>query len=104
MNCAVPIPLRPAERINSSLRPASGTSRDSIPRWVPTKTTSLLLSRLSHSHATAIAIKAGTLFLRSEEHTSELQSQFHLVCRLLLDKKKQNKSQYINNAQTHIPK
>src|SRR5689334_23581547 len=30
---------------------------------------------------------------RSEEHTSELQSQFHLVCRLLLEKKKKN----INN-------
>src|SRR5689334_8003956 len=28
--------------------------------------------------------------LRSEEHTSELQSQFHLVCRLLLEKKKKN--------------
>src|SRR5689334_24562908 len=27
----------------------------------------------------------------SEEHTSELQSQFHLVCRLLLEKKKQQK-------------
>src|SRR5712692_10957015 len=27
--------------------------------------------------------------LRSEEHTSELQSQFHLVCRLLLEKKKE---------------
>src|SRR5438309_3474212 len=27
-------------------------------------------------------------FARSEEHTSELQSQFHLVCRLLLEKKK----------------
>src|SRR5689334_23854112 len=27
--------------------------------------------------------------VRSEEHTSELQSQFHLVCRLLLEKKKQ---------------
>src|SRR5438309_8591473 len=26
--------------------------------------------------------------MRSEEHTSELQSQFHLVCRLLLEKKK----------------
>src|SRR5438309_7798487 len=26
--------------------------------------------------------------VRSEEHTSELQSQFHLVCRLLLEKKK----------------
>src|SRR5689334_24667042 len=25
--------------------------------------------------------------VRSEEHTSELQSQFHLVCRLLLEKK-----------------
>src|SRR2546422_7500774 len=27
---------------------------------------------------------------RSEEHTSELQSRLHLVCRLLLEKKKQN--------------
>src|SRR5690348_17493669 len=29
---------------------------------------------------------------RSEEHTSELQSPVHLVCRLLLEKKKNNKS------------
>src|SRR2546422_7000592 len=29
---------------------------------------------------------------RSEEHTSELQSRLHLVCRLLLEKKKKNKS------------
>src|SRR2546422_5949661 len=29
---------------------------------------------------------------RSEEHTSELQSRLHLVCRLLLEKKKQSKS------------
>src|SRR5689334_24338822 len=28
---------------------------------------------------------------RSEEHTSELQSQFHLVCRLLLEKKKKKR-------------
>src|SRR2546429_1476049 len=28
--------------------------------------------------------------LRSEEHTSELQSRLHLVCRLLLEKKKNN--------------
>src|SRR5689334_23611637 len=32
--------------------------------------------------------------VRSEEHTSELQSQFHLVCRLLLEKKKKKKIQY----------
>src|SRR5689334_23813052 len=30
--------------------------------------------------------------LRSEEHTSELQSQFHLVCRLLLEIKKTSNS------------
>src|SRR3989449_4795793 len=29
--------------------------------------------------------------LRSEEHTSELQSRLHLVCRLLLEKKKKKK-------------
>src|SRR2546422_7106597 len=30
----------------------------------------------------------GIALLRSEEHTSELQSRLHLVCRLLLEKKK----------------
>src|SRR5690625_5663844 len=37
-------------------------------------------------------ISYGLLFfdLRSEEHTSELQSRGHLVCRLLLEKEKQN--------------
>src|SRR2546422_1804562 len=30
---------------------------------------------------------------RSEEHTSELQSRLHLVCRLLLEKKKKNECQ-----------
>src|SRR5438309_9312133 len=33
---------------------------------------------------------------RSEEHTSELQSQFHLVCRLLLEKKNWNKFQVLH--------
>src|SRR5437870_10278355 len=32
-----------------------------------------------------------TLIVRSEEHTSELQSRGHLVCRLLLEKKKKKK-------------
>src|SRR6476620_12152196 len=48
-------------------------------------------------------------WLRSEEHTSELQSRQYLVCRLLLEKKKnqtktlplhQNKSQKNNSRQT----
>src|SRR2546422_8333888 len=33
----------------------------------------------------------GALRTRSEEHTSELQSRLHLVCRLLLEKKKKKK-------------
>src|SRR2546426_9031930 len=37
-------------------------------------------------------------FLRSEEHTSELQSPCNLVCRLLLEKKKNN-----NTSQSHNP-
>src|SRR5258708_18495378 len=35
---------------------------------------------------------------RSEEHTSELQSPDHLVCRLLLEKKKKKTSSHINTA------
>src|SRR2546429_6714520 len=37
------------------------------------------------------------LEVRSEEHTSELQSRLHLVCRLLLEKKK------MKIVQIHIP-
>src|SRR5436309_8088824 len=36
-------------------------------------------------------------FLRSEEHTSELQSRENLVCRLLLEKKKKKKQNTTNN-------
>src|SRR2546430_12773720 len=37
---------------------------------------------------------------RSEEHTSELQSQSNLVCRLLLEKKKKNTKRQSNNTNT----
>src|SRR5688572_1040762 len=39
--------------------------------------------------------------LRSEEHTSELQSQSNLVCRLLLEKKKKKKQTYNLNLTGH---
>src|SRR5690625_5343640 len=38
-----------------------------------------------------ILTKRSSMSGRSEEHTSELQSRGHLVCRLLLEKKKKNK-------------
>src|SRR5215510_8583104 len=39
-----------------------------------------------------------TELMRSEEHTSELQSRGHLVCRLLLEKKKNNTCRLTNTA------
>src|SRR5688572_31818879 len=38
---------------------------------------------------------------RSEEHTSELQSQSNLVCRLLLEKKKKKHKNIYNNTTCH---
>src|SRR5438270_4309653 len=40
--------------------------------------------------AVAVAFRCGLLNIGAEEHTSELQSQSNLVCRLLLEKKKNN--------------
>src|SRR2546422_4104256 len=43
---------------------------------------------------------------RSEEHTSELQSRLHLVCRLLLEKKKKIRGTDVSHKkkkQTHMP-
>src|SRR2546422_5078262 len=51
-------------------------------------------AQLAHHPAVAVGREAGAeealadLAQRSEEHTSELQSRLHLVCRLLLEKKK----------------
>src|SRR6266550_6509883 len=44
-------------------------------------------TRLQPAVRDRVVLEADAL-LRSEEHTSELQSRLHLVCRLLLEKKK----------------
>src|SRR3712207_8201519 len=43
--------------------------------------------------AEADAVAGG---VRSEEHTSELQSRQYLVCRLLLEKKKRNRARFLS--------
>src|SRR2546429_2543686 len=43
------------------------------------------------------------VILRSEEHTSELQSRLHLVCRLLLEKKKNTELATIS-PYNHVPR
>src|SRR5438309_3669779 len=47
---------------------------------------------ISFRHEQNAGNAAAIAGFRSEEHTSELQSQFHLVCRLLLEKKKEKKT------------
>src|SRR5689334_24510116 len=49
------------------------------------------------------SLDGGVQVFKSEEHTSELQSQFHLVCRLLLEKKKKN-SPTLNLANNYGPR
>src|SRR5687768_17798576 len=64
---ALPISARPARRAAAPARP-------------PTTT-----------RAASAAAPGARPASRSEEHTSELQSRLHLVCRLLLEKKKAQK-------------
>src|SRR5215813_14548630 len=46
----------------------------------------------------------GVVTVRSEEHTSELQSRPHLVCRLLLEKKKKKKKNNFNKKKKNDKK
>src|SRR2546422_7515837 len=55
------------------------------------KTLSFKLRRIDAAQPTDQIREKIELELRSEEHTSELQSRLHLVCRLLLEKKKKYK-------------
>src|SRR3989449_4775689 len=78
----------------------SGSSTESPPRRkapaarvtsAPPRSTSPNKSNGSPSrgHPTRLRANSGVADVtRSEEHTSELQSRLHLVCRLLLEKKK----------------
>src|SRR5574344_2419200 len=54
--------------------------------------TTLFRSGISPTHYKLIGMAFSELYgIRSEEHTSELQSPDHLVCRLLLEKKKRKR-------------
>src|SRR2546422_6980504 len=67
--------------------PALVTVIGTVPLWL-----SLVAAMSAVPGATPVTrpllLTVATAGLRSEEHTSELQSRLHLVCRLLLEKKK----------------
>src|SRR5258707_6611794 len=52
-----------------------------------------------HTHNRLHPSRPRRLWVRSEEHTSELQSRQYLVCRLLLEKKKQPQIAYHSRAE-----
>src|SRR5205809_1213585 len=65
---------------------------DALPIWAPTRlgSTAARRPRLQATPPDTITVAAPVIVSgRSEEHTSELQSRLHLVCRLLLEKKNQ---------------
>src|SRR2546427_3909304 len=81
-----------------SLVSSTPSPSESLKRWQPTLSTSVpggVLGHLSMPSGTPSPSESrGQPFastVRSEEHTSELQSQSNLVCRLLLEKKKKKK-------------
>src|SRR5437867_7638874 len=55
------------------------------------------------SGSAAFAPRPGRASARSEEHTSELQSPYDLVCRLLLEKKKKKKNKIIIKNNNNEP-
>src|SRR2546430_10797145 len=68
-----------------------GITYDDLAKKIGTKDATYLAAALHGQHrlnADEAKKLAEILGVRSEEHTSELQSQSNLVCRLLLEKKK----------------
>src|SRR2546427_7240239 len=70
------------------------TRSDAVGSWHASRPARSDDSSLLRNHSSS-ASWIGKIAMRSEEHTSELQSQSNLVCRLLLEKKKNKKSQMV---------
>src|SRR5207249_9368334 len=85
--------LRPA----GSTKTLSSQSMSTSPPDVFVRMTDKAWSPTSHSSGTSpTPSRSGS---RSEEHTSELQSRFDLVCRLLLEKKKKKTKEHNRTKQ-----
>src|SRR5687768_18568000 len=74
---------------------------DALPILQPAEDIGGLRGHGKHAERPAALLPRDFLFFspafsrsRSEEHTSELQSRLHLVCRLLLEKKKKNQNKH----------
>src|SRR5687768_18355909 len=68
----------------TALRPAPAMNKE----MTVTEPAAVKVAPHKRSNKSSSALDLRTASPRSEEHTSELQSRLHLVCRLLLEKKK----------------
>src|SRR2546427_7507484 len=91
--------MRPLNRRTMAGRSFSGLA-PSEPVQNVTPFAGLSTSATRRSRARALVMIRGSP--RSEEHTSELQSQSNLVCRLLLEKKKNNKHSAIDHKRPNV--
>src|SRR5690348_17485260 len=67
---------------------AAVQARGNLAARTPVKLRILVMTAMLDDVVTRILLQVRDQLRRSEEHTSELQSSVHLVCRLLLEKKK----------------
>src|SRR5947209_11120046 len=78
----------------STLTPSAGrlsVANSTLPEIDPrTPSAAVIRVRITNTQISSVASHVN---VRSEEHTSELQSRQYLVCRLLLEKKKKNNKQ-----------
>src|SRR5690348_17719776 len=72
---------------------------DTIEEWGAT-VAAILRTHAHHDHVVHEDDLRARYGVRSEEHTSELQSPVHLVCRLLLEKKKKKTKNHYKNRQS----
>src|SRR5687768_17906824 len=80
-------------RRSSDLRPSTTAPPPSSPPARTPGTASASPPATASPPSRSWPPRGGEAVARSEEHTSELQSRLHLVCRLLLEKKKKNKNE-----------
>src|SRR2546422_4705732 len=93
MTSAFPLPLTTCVPIQRAFvrRPIGVSTRSTATAFSTGKVSPVIMAK-------AVAV---LLVERSEEHTSELQSRLHLVCRLLLEKKKKKQDILSQITQTH---
>src|SRR3712207_7192111 len=79
----------PRERTGPGGKPVLGGTEDVVRLVQEHAIDDVIVALPAREHEKIVRIALDLLPLRSEEHTSELQSRQYLVCRLLLEKKKQ---------------